>query len=260
MIQCCEAFCEGEKKSVLSDRKQIVHQQNLSQESNANTYGLKAAKSGEDSEMKLPVILLDPPPDNGSGGDSNEAQKGATVVVNGPPLALVEDDNRLSLLHDLPRLTERRSSNRDLRRLQRRRGSSFAEYFDVDFGQSLLSRKQFSRKNSYALDLAQRLEKENTKQDSLWASATTSIYNGNEVKIDGEHKTLLSSLPCNWFFSNRDESAASFSNTGKTGRRASLIVMVSEEGQKISLLQVAQENFTAVSSVKELSLGAPLSQ
>merc|ERR1712192_92625 len=197
-------------------------------------------------------------PENGLGGSSNEAQKGATVVVNGP--LLLEDDNRLGLPPELPRLTERRSSCRDLRRFQRRRASSFAEYFDVDFGQSLLSRKQFSRKNSYALDLAHRLEKENTNQDSFFACATTSIYNGNEAKIDGEHKTLLSNLPCNWFFSNREESSASFSNTGKNGRRASLIVMVSEEGQKISLLQVAQENFTAVSSVKELSLGAPLSQ
>merc|ERR1712192_227521 len=201
---------------------------------------------GGESEMKLLLVLLEPP-DNSSGGSSNEAQKGATVVVNGP--LLLDDDNRLGLPPELPRLTERRSSNRDLRRLQRRRASSFAEYFDVDFGQSLISRKQFSRKNSYALDLAQKLEKENTNQDSI--CATTSIYNGNEAKIDGEHKTLLSNLPCNWFFSNRDESAASFSNTGKNGRGASLIVMVSEEGQKISLLQVAQENFTAVSSVKE---------
>ena len=89
--------------------------------------------------LKLPVILLDLP-DNGSGGSSNEAQKGATVV-NGP--LLLEDDNRLGLppglkmffsdvkesphflarkcdesdyLPELPRLTERRSSNRDLRR------------------------------------------------------------------------------------------------------------------------------------------------
>ena len=93
--------------------------------------------------------------------------------------------------------------------MQRRRASSFAEYFDVDFGQSLLSRlskakykklklkpetllrKQFSRKNSYALDLAQRLEKENTNRDSLYTSTTTSVYNGNEAKTDGEHTSLL---------------------------------------------------------------------
>merc|ERR1712032_243085 len=132
-----------------------------------------------DSSLKLPLVLLEPP-DTGS-GSSDEAQKGA-ATVNGP--LLLEDDNHLGLPPELPRLSERRSSSRDLRRLQRRRASSFAEYFDVDFGQSLLSRKQFSRKNSYALDLAQRLEKENTNRDSLYTSTTTSVYNGNEAKTD----------------------------------------------------------------------------
>jgi len=207
--------------------------------------------------LKWPIILLEPP-DHGSEEPSNGADKGA-ALVNGS--LLLEDDNRLiGLSHGLPRLSERRSSCRDLRRFQRRRGSSFSAYFDVDFGQSLLSRKQFSRKNSYAPDLAQRLE--NTNRDSLCASTTTtSNRDGNEARIDGEGKSLLDALPCNWFFSNRDKSAATFSNMGEHGRRRpSLIVMLSEEGQQISLLQVAQENFTAVSTVKELSLGAPLSQ
>ena len=46
-----------------------------------------------DSSLKLPLVLLEPP-DNGS-GSSNEAQKGATATVNGP--LLLEDDNRLGL-------------------------------------------------------------------------------------------------------------------------------------------------------------------
>jgi len=203
------------------------------------------------NRLKQPIVLLEPPdhryvdPSNGADkGSDKGADKGAAVAFQGSLLS--EDDNRLL---GLPRLSERRSSCRDLRRFQRRRGSSFAEYFDVDFGQSLLSRKQFSRKNSYAADLAQRLEN------------TTSNHNGNEARIDGEGQSLLNVLPCNWFFSNPDESAATFSNVAESGRtRPSLIVMLSEDGQKISLLQVARENFTAVSTVKELSLGAPLSQ
>jgi len=211
------------------------------------------------NRLKLPIILLEPP-DHGSGEPSNGADFGDVAVSNGPLPS--EDDNRLlGLSPELSRLSERRSSSRDLRRFQRRRGSSFSEYFDVDFGQSLLSRKQFSRKNSYAADLALRIEKENINRDSLCASTSSSNHNGKEARIDGEVKSLLNVLPCNWFFSNPDESLAPFSNLGESGRRRpSLVVMVSEEGQKISLLQVAKENFTAVSTVKELSLGAPLSQ
>jgi len=64
--------------------------------------------------LKWPIILLEPP-DHGSEEPSNGADKGA-ALVNGS--LFLEDDNRLiGLSHGLPRLSERRSSCRDLRRL-----------------------------------------------------------------------------------------------------------------------------------------------
>jgi hypothetical protein len=101
------------------------------------------------------------------------------------PAAITEDDHHLSVASDPPlsRLVMKRNSScKDLRRFQRRRTSSFAELFDGDFAQNLISRNQFNPKESCGLEIK---ISPSSKEDDASSNKDTTPLKENTISMVG---------------------------------------------------------------------------
>ena len=161
------------------------------------------------------------------------------------------EDHRLQV-PESARFFKRNSCHefKDMRKWQRRRASSFADYFDGDFGQSLLSRNNFRRKSSVSSVSLDFTHLGDTEED---ISETIKQANVSYSKT-ASNQAYFQILPSNWFFLKVDSQTAG-GEESKCGR----MIVVTGEGQQLTLSQLVASNFTAASGVRELNMTAPTS-
>eukprot|EP00092_Neocalanus_flemingeri_P024616 GFUD01026699.1.p1 GENE.GFUD01026699.1~~GFUD01026699.1.p1 ORF type:complete len:223 (+),score=57.43 GFUD01026699.1:93-671(+) len=180
----------------------------------------------------------------------------------------LEGEDELAFLSDVQKLPSKshissRNSSSDLNIYQgMRRNSSYAQYFEGDLSQNLLSRRHFLHRDSEEQSdtvsaIVSHVRNEDGK-DLRWIK-----NNGDGGKKKGLSKLLL---PSNWFFKNHDEQNTNLTLPPPHHRRT-----ISEpaeateddehkESNKSSLSQLISKHFSATNDVRAFNIIIPQSQ
>jgi len=142
----------------------------------------------------------------------------------------------------------------------RRRNSSFAEYFEGDLSQLLLSRKHFKRRatmeTNEALDIIANTIKETECADN------GVVVNFKKDQISKKKKISEILLPSNWFF-RKSEETVQVNDALKYKRAKSEpkeLEDTEENVRKISLSQIIAKHFSAAKDIRSFNITMPQSQ
>merc|ERR1711892_1078347 len=176
-----------------------------------------------------------------------------------------QDD--LEFIKDLKKVQSKKNitsnpSSKDLQiYLGMRRNSSFAEYFEGDLSQNLLSRSHFPRRDSAAAvksDAVDAIVKQIRTEDT-----NNNLGLGITKGEGGEgRKKKLSQLllPSNWFFKNTGPRKTSLPEKPQHRRRPTSEGGGGEDEGGESLSQIVSQHFSATTDIRAWNINTPQSQ